>query len=156
MQTGLVHLHSLLRWVILILLVLSIVKAYTGWKSGKAFLDGDRKTWLFTMIAAHTTLLLGLYQWLIGRFGIISTHIPEGMATPDKKYLRFFQMEHPILMIVAVLLITLGYGMAKKPVEDKVKYGKALRYFMYALIIILLMIPWPFRETIGRPLFPGM
>ena len=156
MQTGLVHLHSLLRWVILILLVISIIKAYTGWKSGKAFQAGDRKIWLFTMIAAHTTLLLGLYQWLIGRFGVISTHLPEGTALPESRYLRFCQLEHPLLMIVAIVLITLGNGMAKKQVDDKVKYGRALRYFVYALVIILLMIPWPFREIIGRPWFPGM
>ena len=156
MQTGLVHLHSLLRWVILILLVISIFKAYMGWKSGKAFQAGDRKIWLFTMISAHITLVLGLYQWLIGRYGVISQHLPEGSMVPESKYLRFFQLEHPILMIVAIVLITLGYGMAKKPVDNKVKYGRALRYFVYALVIILLMIPWPFRELIGRPLFPGM
>jgi hypothetical protein len=72
MDTGLVHLHNILRWVILVLLLLSVVKSYSGWKSKKSFTDGDRKTWLFTMIAAHTTLILGLYQWLAGRMGMIT------------------------------------------------------------------------------------
>jgi hypothetical protein len=156
MQTGLVHLHSVLRWVILILLVISIIKAYKGFKSGQSFKDGDRKTWLFTMIAAHVTLLIGLYQWLMGRYGLISMHLPEGAAIPEGKFLRFYQIEHPVIMILSIILITLGYGMAKKPVEDKVKYRKALSYFIYALVLILLGIPWPFREVIGRALFPGM
>jgi hypothetical protein len=156
MQTGLVHLHNLLRWVILILLVISVIKSYTGWKGGKAFNPGDRKIWLFTMIAAHTTLLLGLYQWLAGRMGIITTELPEGVSMMKDKTFRFFWLEHPLMMLIAIALITLGYGMAKKPVADSVKYQKAFRYFLIALVLILLLTPWPFREVIGRPLFPGM
>jgi membrane protein DedA with SNARE-associated domain len=156
MQTGLVHLHNLLRWVILILLVISVIKSYTGWKGGKAFNPGDRKVWLFTMIAAHITLLLGFYQWLIGRIGIITTELPEGVSMMKDKTFRFFWLEHPLSMLIAIALITLGYGMARKPVSDQVKYQKAFRYFLIALILILLVTPWRFREVIGRPLFPGM
>jgi hypothetical protein len=46
--------------------------------------------------------------------------------------------------------------MDKKSVTDEVKYRKAFYYFLIALIFILASIPWPFREIIGRPLFPGM
>jgi membrane protein DedA with SNARE-associated domain len=73
----------------------------------------------------------------------------------DKTF-RFFWLEHPLSMLIAIALITLGYGMARKPVSDQVKYQKAFRYFLIALILILLVTPWPFREVIGRPLFPGM
>ena len=156
MQTGLVHLHSLLRWVILILLLISIVKAYTGWKSGKPVQDGDRRIWLFTMIASHLTLLLGLYQWLIGRYGIVSMHLPEGGVAPDSKFLRFYQIEHPSMMIIAILLITRAYTLSKKPWTEGLAYKKVFQYLLVALLIILLMIPWPFREVIGRPWFPGM
>lgn len=156
MDTGLVHLHSLLRWIILILLVLSIVKSFTGFRSGRSFQDGDRKIWLFTMISAHITLLLGLYQWLMGRYGIISKGFSgEGSFMKDKFY-RFYWMEHPFLMIIAIVLITLGYGMAKKDIPDQEKYKKAFRYFLVALIVILAAIPWPFRQDIGRALFPGL
>jgi hypothetical protein len=92
----------------------------------------------------------------MGRYGVISMHLPEGAAVPEGKFLRFYQIEHPLIMIAAIVLITLAYGVAKKPLDDKTKYGKALRFFIYALVLILLMIPWPFREVIGRPLFPGM
>jgi len=49
MATGLLHLHNFLRWVILVLLLISIVKAYTGWQSKKEFAAADKKTWLFTI-----------------------------------------------------------------------------------------------------------
>lgn len=156
MQTGLLHLHNLLRWIILVLLLLSILKSYTGMTSKKAFEASDKKIWLFTMIAAHITLLLGLYQWLLGRYGLFTYVKPEGVSMMKDPYLRFFQMEHPVSMILAIVLITLGYGMAKKNVDDQTKYKKAFRYFVLALVLILAAVPWPFRELVARPLFPGM
>jgi hypothetical protein len=156
MQTGLLHLHNLLRWIILVLLLLSILKSYTGMTSKKVFEASDKKIWLFTMIAAHITLLLGLYQWLLGRYGLFSYVKPEGISMMKDPYLRFFQMEHPVSMILAIVLITLGYGMAKKNVDDQTKYKKAFRFFILALVLILAAVPWPFRELVARPLFPGM
>lgn len=157
METGLLHLHNLLRWVILILLVFSIYKAYVGQRTKKVFDPADKKVWLFAMITAHITLLLGLYQWLLGRYGLFTFPVPEGTSRMKDPFLRFFQVEHPISMLVAILLITLGYGMAKKPVPDAVKYKKAFRYFLIALVLILAVVPWPFRgDVLGRSLFPGM
>ncbi len=156
MQTGLLHLHNFLRWVILALLILSILKAYAGWKGKKTFNLADKKTALFTMIAAHTTLLLGIFQVLWGRYGFLSYKLPEGTSVMKDKFLRFFLIEHPTLMLIAVVLITLGHGMYKKDVSDEIKYKSAFLYFLVALIILIISIPWPFREIVGRPYFPGI
>jgi heme/copper-type cytochrome/quinol oxidase subunit 2 len=111
---------------------------------------------LFTMIAAHTTLFLGVIQWLFGRFGVF-THVrqEEGSFMKDKFY-RFYWLEHPLMMIIVITFITLGYLQAKKPVADAVKYRKALIFFVLALLVVLAAMPWPFRTIVGRPLFPGM
>jgi hypothetical protein len=154
MDTGLLHLHNLLRWVIIILLLVSIFKAISGWKNKKVFSAGDRRIWLFTLISAHITLLIGLYQWLWGRFGIISTKLPEGISLMKDKFYRFFWVEHPTFMILAIVMITLGYGMAKKQVPDEVRYKRAFWFFFIALLMILVAVPWPFREIIARPLMP--
>lgn len=157
METGLLHLHNLLRWVVLVLLLLSIFKSYTGWKSGRTFADGDRKVWLFTMISAHIMLLIGLYQWTLGRFGLFTYSNESFKAVMQNAGTRFFQVEHPVSMILAIVFITLGYGKAKKDLPDALKYRKAFFAFAVALLLIFLAVPWPFRgEAIGRPLFPGM
>ena len=156
MQMGLVHLHNLLRWVILILLVISIIKSYSGWQQKKVFTQGDKKIWLFTMIAAHITLLIGLYQWLFGRYGVFVTSPPAGVSVMKDKFYRFFWVEHPTGMIISIILITLGYGMAKKTVSDTTKFKKAFWYFTIALLVILITVPWPFRQIVGRPIFPGV
>jgi len=145
MDSGLLHLHNLLRWVILILLLFSIFQAYSKKES-------LAKTSLFLMISAHTMLLIGLYQWLAGRYGIISTgFMPDSAGEQSKGFYRFFQIEHPLTMIVSVVLITIARGKAK--VKD---YKKATRLLVIALILILIRVPWPFLKEVGRPWFPGM
>lgn len=156
MDTGLLHLHNLLRWVILILLVISIFKAYSGWQQKKTFSPSDKRVWLFTLISAHITLLIGLFQWLWGRYGILKIDLPEGESVMKNKFFRFFWVEHPTFMILAIVMITLGYGMAKKPVPDTVKFRRAFWFFVIALLMILVAVPWPFRDVIGRRWFPGM
>jgi hypothetical protein len=59
-------------------------------------------------------------------------------------------------MILAIVFITLGYGMSKKQVTDEIKYKKAFMCFLVALLLILAGVPWQFREIVGRPYFPGM
>jgi hypothetical protein len=155
MEKGLLDLHNLLRWIILILLLLSIYKAFVGWKNKKTFSPGDKKTWLFTLITAHIMLVIGLYQWLWGRYGMLKIPPPaEGVM--KSKFYRFFWVEHPTFMILAIFMITLAYRMAKKPLADEVKYRRVFWLFIVALLFILVAIPWPFRADIGRRWFPGM
>jgi len=159
MDTGLVYLHNILRWIILILLLISIFKSLSGWLNKKTFTASDAKLWLFTMLAGHITLLLGLYQVLLGRFGIFKISLPADaniMTDPKYKFYRFFWVEHPVTMIIAIALITIGRRNAKKPIADNLKFKRAFWFFFIALLFILAAIPWPFREVVGRPLLPGM
>ena len=155
MQVGMVHLHNVLRWVLLVLLLWSIFKSYSGWKSKKIFTNGDKKIWLFTLISAHVNFLIGLYLLLAGRYGVITSSRPEGSALMQDKFYRFFWIEHPTGMILAIILITLGNRMAKSNSNDTTKFRKAFWFFLIALIVILATIPWPWREIVGRPWFPG-
>lgn len=152
MFSALLKVHSILRWVLLLLLVLSIIQSLIGWKKDRIFRQSDAKLWLFTMIAAHTALLIGLILLFFGRFGILSSGLPEGVQLMKDKFFRFFWVEHPVGMIIATLFITLGRGVIKKQLADPVKYKKAFWYFLLALLLILATIPWPWRELIGRGL----
>ncbi|RYY61013.1 MAG: hypothetical protein EOO05_07885 [Chitinophagaceae bacterium] len=156
METGLLHIHSVLRWVIFFLLIVSIVKAYSGWMNKKVFGPSDRKVWLFTLIFSHLTFLVGLYLLFLGRFGVLNTTLPEGTSVMKDKFFRFWWVEHPFMMLIAILLVTLGYGMAKKPVPDSTKFKKAFWFFLIAFILVIAAIPWPFRDVVARPWFPGL
>ncbi len=154
MYQGLLHLHSLLRWIILILLVVNIVRHFTA--SNNPFTATDKKLGLFLMIAAHTTLLLGLYQWITGPSGFQNIkNLGMGVVMKDSAA-RFWAVEHMTGMIIGIILITLGKTVAKKNFSDALKHKRSAILFTLALVIILLTIPWPFRAGIGRPWFPGM
>jgi hypothetical protein len=152
MFSVLLQVHNILRWVILLLLLLSILQSFIGWIKRRELREGDAKLWLFTMISVHTTLLIGLILLLFGRYGILSAGLPEGVNLMQDKFYRFFWVEHPVGMLIATVLITLGRGVVKKQITDPLKYKRAFWYFLIALLIILATIPWPFREVVGRGL----
>jgi len=83
LETTLLFLHNLLRWVILVTLLYAITRSWSAMRAKRAFTAGERKGALIMLISAHLTLVIGLYQWLFGRYGIISTSLPPGNR-PDE------------------------------------------------------------------------
>lgn len=144
MYNGLLHLHNVLRWVILLLLLITIFQAFIKSK-------GISKTSLWLMIAAHTTLILGFYQWYSGKLGLKLIQDAGFSAIMKDSVTRFWAVEHVAGMLIAIILITIARGKAKA-----LNYKPACWLYIFALIIILVTVPWPFREGLGRPWFPGL
>ena len=146
MNTGLLHLHNLLRWVILLLLVISIFQALVKKES-------IAKTSLFLMISAHITLLLGLYQYFtsdVAGFKLIERLGGMGNVMKDA-FARFWVVEHISVMLISIVLITIARRKAKV-----LQYRPALILLLLALLLITAAVPWPFRTGIGRSIFPGV
>jgi glucan phosphoethanolaminetransferase (alkaline phosphatase superfamily) len=144
MYKGLLDLHNVLRWAILILLLIALLQAF-GKKAG------IRKSSLWLLICAHVTLLIGLYQWFTGKLGLkLIQDTGFGVVMKDSAS-RFWAVEHITGMLIAIILITIARGKAKV-----LNYNAAAWLYLIALIIILATVPWPFREGIGRPWLPGM
>jgi hypothetical protein len=144
MYKGLLDLHNVLRWAILILLLVALIQAF-----GKS--AGLRKSSLWLLICAHTTLLVGLYQWFTGNLGLKLIQNAGFSVVMKDSASRFWAIEHITGMLIAIILITIARGKAKV-----LNYKAAGWLYLVALIIILATVPWPFREGIGRPWFPGM
>ena len=157
MFNGMLHLHSVLRWVILILLLVALYKNFAD--RSKPFTPGHKKLGLYLMICADILLLVGLYQWFAGNWGLKSIQA-NGFSTVMKdSTLRFFAIEHTTGMLIAIILIHLGNSFAKKSVPDAQKHKRVLLYYGLALLVILISIPWPFREVgqlTNRHWFPGL
>ncbi|MFZ9388134.1 MAG: hypothetical protein ACO25B_09650 [Chitinophagaceae bacterium] len=155
MYQGMLHLHSVLRWVILILLLVAVYKSFTD--RHQPFSSGHKKTGLVLMICADVMLVVGIYLWLEGGRGIQAIRdMGFGNVMKDAGH-RFFVAEHTIGMLIAIILIHLGYSYGKKNVPDASKHKRALLYYGLALLIILISVPWPFRAVgTGRTWFPGM
>ena len=145
MVTGLLHLHSILRWVILLFLLICLFQALAKNSS-------VRKTSLWLLISAHLMLIIGVYQVFFGRFGI-NKGLPAGVELMKDKFYRFFWVEHPLMMLLAIILITVARGKAKN-----LNYKSVTWLLIIALLAIFAAVPWPFREIVGegRTWFPGM
>jgi len=142
MYTGLVHVHNLLRWVIVITLVWSLLNAFKG-KNGKET--------LILMISSHVMLLVGLIQWFGGDWGLKQIkNLGMGEAMKNTA-IRFFAVEHSLMMIIAVVLITIAHSSAKAT-KPNTKW-----FLLAALLIILMMMPGPWKSdpALQRGLFPG-
>lgn len=144
METGLLHLHSFLRWVILLLLLIAIFKSIGV--GSRPFTNGHRKAGLFLMIAVDIEFLIGLIQWVTGAFGLKTIQAQGMSAVMQNATLRFFAVEHITMMLIAVVLIHIGKSFAKKNISDRKKHRKTVLFYVLALIVILAAIPWPFRE----------
>ncbi len=145
MYTGLLHTHSLVRWIMLILLIMTVLRAYNGWKSNRTFTPGDKKLTLFTLIFSHVQLLIGFLLYMVSPM-VQSAMADMGAAMKDKM-LRFWAVEHIITMIIAIIIITVGHALAKRASNDTQRFKRIFTYFLAGLILILITIPWPFLQT---------
>lgn len=147
LYTAIQHSHSGLRWIVLILLVAAIAKAFSRRNSGRVYTKD--KLALFALISVHIQLLLGLalYLWL-SPYGITADPI-EGGGSAVAKYYNYV---HWWTMLLSVILITVGYSKAKRQTELNKGWKTIGTYYLVGLVIMLLAIPWPFYpglESVG-------
>ena len=130
------------RYVVLILILLTILKSLAGWFGNKEHSNGNSKLALFTMISLHIQLLVGLILYGISpavNFGPMA----EMMKMPN----RYWTVEHLIMMIDAVVVITLGRNYALKADDGHGKHKRMGIVFLIGLAIIFIPIPWPWRQV---------
>jgi uncharacterized membrane protein YozB (DUF420 family) len=137
------HIHSGLRWLVLLFIIAAIVNAclkLTG-KSSLNFKDCAFNR--LTMMVIHLQLVFGLVLYFI------SPKVVFSAASMKESVLRFFLVEHIGLMIIAVILITIGYIKSARTDNEIKKHKLILGYYSIAFLLILVSIPWPFRGIGG-------
>ena len=134
-------LHSYWAYLVLLILVLATFNALIKFFADKEFHAKDFRISLFALIVSHIQLLLGLILFFAAEY---ITPIKEtGMATIMKNdLLRSNIVEHPLTMIIALVLITMGYSKHKKKLTSKSKFKMLAIFYTLALILVLAKIPW--------------
>lgn len=143
------HLHNFVRWAVVLTGLWALLRALPHLSGRKAVAPADRKAGLFFLISCDIQLLLGLFLYV--KRGWFTQLTSGGGAVMKNSALRFWTIEHGPVMVLAIVLVHIGYSGLKK--------GLGRRWALLtllALLIILATIPWPFREAVGRGLFPGM
>ena len=121
------------------------------WFGGKKeFTSSDGRSNFFFMLCMDIQLLVGLGLYYAGEWFERLKHLGDNMHDAN---LRFFTMEHEVMMIIAWILVHVGRVMVKKATLSSTKFKKSLIFFGIALLLILIAMPWPFREAVARPWF---
>jgi hypothetical protein len=144
-MNALIHAHSGLRWIALALLILAIFNAFLGGKKG-VYEKKDKMINLFAMVILHIQLLIGFVLYF--KSGKVR-FVENWMSSENEGGMyRFFNLEHVLLMLIAIVLVTLGRKKAEKATVVSDKHKKIVVWYSIALILIIASIPWPFREAL--------
>jgi hypothetical protein len=147
MHAALLHTHNLLRWVVLGLGFLAILRTARGLGGSTPFASA-RKSLAMFMAFVHVQLLLGLL--LLMNSPIVQAAMRDMETAMADRALRQVVVEHPTLMVLAAILITIGSIIAKNRATDAARHKVGLTFALITMVVILAGIPWQ------RALFPGM
>ena len=132
--------HSYWAYLVLAILIFAVVNAIIGFTQKKQFTDKDVRIGLFTLIVAHIQLLIGLVWYFMSPwFEMLKT---DAASVMKDKAARLLAVEHPIMMILAIVFITIGWSKHKKKTEDAAKFKTFAIFYGIALLLILSKIPW--------------
>lgn len=129
-------LHSGWAYLALLVLVIAVINSLIGLSAKKEFTEKDRKIALFGLIGIHTQLLIGLITYFVSPLGFASLGQMKDAA------IRLTSLEHPLINIIAIVLITIGWSKHKKLTTSESKFRTFSLFYGLGLIFILSRIPW--------------
>jgi len=135
MLTGMKHLHSTLAIILLLALVVTIVITLVNYLGKKPY---NRKIALLGLVSAHLQFVVGVVIYFVSPLGIQSFS-GENMGNSLS---RLYFLEHPLMMLIGIILITVGYSKAKRLIDAQKANKTVLIFYIIGLILILSRIPW--------------
>ncbi|KVV13295.1 hypothetical protein ACRASX_04185 [Flavobacterium sp. TMP13] len=128
--------HSGWAYLVLLLLVVAVVNALIGFFSKKEFTAKDRKIGLFGLIVTHIQLLIGIVLYFVSPFG------KAAFGQMSDAALRLTSLEHPLINIIGIALITIGWSKHKKLLTSEAKFKTFAIFYGIGLLLILSRLPW--------------
>lgn len=137
----LINVHSYLAYIVLVMLFVAVANAILGLVGNKMFTpERDFRISLFALILSHIQLLLGLLVYFLSPNGLEAIR-SLGMGGLNAAA-RLLALEHPLINIIAVALITIGWSRHKKFLDGTSKFKSIALFYGLGLLLILSRIPW--------------
>lgn len=130
------HLHSGWAYLVLLMVLVATINSFLGLFGNKEFTEKDRKIALFALITTHTQLLIGLIIYFVSPLG------KDALSQMSNASMRLTAVEHPLMNIIAITLITIGWSKHKKLTESHPKFKTFSIFYGLGLLLILSRIPW--------------
>ncbi|WGK65996.1 hypothetical protein [Croceiramulus getboli] len=134
--------HSYWAYLVVLVLTITTINSIGGLLADRPYGARDMRLALFTLITTHIQLLIGLVLYFVSPLGLkaINTYgMGEVMKNAD---LRLYVVEHPTVMILTVILVTVGYSKHKKKLLSKPKFKMLTIFYALGLVLMLSRIPW--------------
>jgi uncharacterized membrane protein YozB (DUF420 family) len=144
-------LHSWLRWFVVVLGALAVVRSLLGLVRKQPWTDLDNRIGRLLAVCVDAQLLVGLVLYVFLSPVTRRALSDFGGAMSDGA-LRFWALEHVLMMVVAAVLVHIGRVAIRNAESDRSKHRRALVWYGVALLLILAAIPWPMTAN-GRPWF---
>ncbi len=150
MYTVVLGLHSWIRWILLISMVLILFRSIGGMKKG-TYTSTDKNAALVLFWALNIQFILGLalYFFVSPLMQAAFGNMAETMANAS---VRFFVAEHFVIMLIAIALGHVGVARSKRETDPARKHKLLLIWIGLCLLVVIVGIPWPFLPY-GRGLF---
>jgi hypothetical protein len=144
----LLPLHNILRWVVLIAALFAIFRAFAGWLGKKDWTRTDDKAGMWFTLVMDIQVLVGLILYFLSP--LTQSALQNFGGAMSNPVARFFAVEHILLMVVAAAAAHMGRAFSRKVSGALSKHKRAAIWFMLALLLVLVAIPWPFSVA-ARP-----
>ena len=141
MYTFVLAVHNIMRWIVIVLAIIALVRAYWGWFGKREWSLTDRKVGMYFSISMDVQLLLGLILYF-GLSPITRAAIQNIGAAMAEAGLRFFALEHLFVMLLAVIVVHIGTALSRKADDSMAKHRRAAIWFTLAVLLILVGMPW--------------
>lgn len=130
------NLHSGWAYLVLLFLAIAIINARAGLASHREFLKKDRTIGLIALIVVHIQLVIGLILYFVSPVGSAVIGQMKDSA------LRLTWLEHPLINIIGIILITIGWSKHKNLTNSKAKFRTFAVFYGIGLVLFLLRLPY--------------
>lgn len=135
------QIHSYWAYIAVLILIVAFINAVMGMAKKRSFTDKDLRISLFTLIVMHIQLLIGLGWYFMSPWFKALKDVGMSAAMKDAQ-LRLFSIEHPTMMVLAIVFITIGWSKHKKKTTDKSKFKTIMIFYGIGLFFVLTRMPW--------------
>jgi uncharacterized membrane protein len=143
MYEFLVYTHNIVRWILLPVMLVVIALSWTGLMGKRGYTKADKALGGALLGLTHLQLLLGLILFFVSP--AVQSALADFGAAMKNAPLRKIVLEHPLIGLIAAILVQVGRTVSKKAVSEVKKHKAVAVYTTIAMMLILSRIPhWNF------------
>ncbi|MDX1993084.1 MAG: hypothetical protein SF029_11875 [bacterium] len=135
------YLHSYTRWLVLVVMLWALYRAWAGWLRRREWTVWDDRAGIAFAGAISLQFVFGVLLYF-QPVGIAQAAMRDMGAAMQVRELRFFGLEHPLQMMIAIGIVHMGRARSRKAEGDRAKFRWAIICYTLATLLILAAIPW--------------